>query len=118
MGRRARTREAALTEVTAGSGFLDSHLFDHYADVPLQPAAFFALQVVRRPTASIVTCMGGGYIASGASGSDRLPIPALPEGSALLPLEGAGEVQTPVQLADGVRVALGAAGCVSSRMFA
>jgi len=101
------TREAALTEVTAGSGFLDSHLFDHYADVPLLPAAYFALQVVRRPTASIVTCMGGGYIASGAVGADRLPIPALPEGCKLLPLEGAGEVQTPVQLATGVHVALG-----------
>jgi D-serine deaminase-like pyridoxal phosphate-dependent protein len=99
--------ETALTEITAGSGFLDSHLFDHYVDVPLLPAAFFALQVVRRPAPGIVTCMGGGYIASGAAGVSRLPIPVFPEGSSLIPLEGAGEVQTPVQLARGVDVALG-----------
>jgi D-serine deaminase-like pyridoxal phosphate-dependent protein len=101
--------ESALTEVTAGSGFLDSHLFDHYMDVPLVPAAFFALQAVRRPKKDIVTCTAGGYIASGAAGVDRLPIPAFPSGAKLLPLEGAGEVQTPVQLPPGAHVALGAA---------
>lgn len=101
------TRESALTEVTAGSGFLDSHLFDHYVDVPLQPAAFFALQVVRRPAPGIVTCSGGGYIASGAAGVDRLPVPALPGGARLLPLEGAGEVQTPIVLPRGTDVGLG-----------
>lgn len=101
------TKEAPLTEVTAGSGFLDSHLFDHYRDVPLVPAAYFALQVVRRPTPTVVTCAGGGYIASGAAGADRLPIPALPKGLSLLSLEGAGEVQTPVRLPRGVSVALG-----------
>lgn len=99
--------EPDVTEVTAGSGFLDSHLFDHYRDVPLIPAAFFALQVVRRPSPGIVTCSGGGYVASGAAGPDRLPLPALPEGATLLPLEGAGEVQTPLALADGVALAPG-----------
>lgn len=89
-------RESVLTEITAGSGLLDSHLFDHYVDVPLVPAAYFALQVVRRPAPSIYTCGGGGYVASGAAGVDRLPIPALPEGASLLSLEGAGEVQTPI----------------------
>lgn len=100
-------RESVLTEVTAGSGLLDGHLFDHYVDVPLRPAAHFALQVVRRPAPGIVTCAGGGYIASGAAGSDRLPIPALPEGARLLPLEGAGEVQTPLRLPPGADVSLG-----------
>ncbi len=100
-------REEPLTEVTAGSGFLDSHLFDRYRDVPLVPAAYFALQVVRRPTESIVTCAGGGYVASGAIGNDRLPIPALPEGARLLSMEGAGEVQTPIELPRGTTVALG-----------
>lgn len=99
--------ESALTEVTAGSGFLDSHLFDNYVDVPLVPAAFFALQAVRRPTSRIVTCAAGGYIASGAAGVDRLPMPAFPVGSRLLPLEGAGEVQTPIELPPGADVALG-----------
>src|SRR5207253_984559 len=53
-------RDAALTEVTAGSGFLDSLLFDYYRDLALAPAAFFALQVVRRPAPGIITCHGGG----------------------------------------------------------
>src|SRR5205807_2227299 len=62
---------------------------------------------VRRPAPGIVTCHGGGWIASGAAGSDRLPIPVLPEGLALLSLEGAGEVQTPVRVPEGVALALG-----------
>ncbi len=88
--------EDALTEVTAGSGYLDSQLFSYYRDLDLRPAAFFALQVVRKPAPGMVTCHGGGYVASGEVGADRLPVPALPEGLALLPLEGAGEVQTPL----------------------
>jgi D-serine deaminase-like pyridoxal phosphate-dependent protein len=100
--------EDALTEVTAGSGYLDSHLFSYYRDLDLVPAAYFALQVVRKPTSKgMVTCHGGGYVASGEAGPDRLPVPALPAGSSLLPLEGAGEVQTPVVLADGVDVKIG-----------
>lgn len=100
--------EEALTEVTAGSGYLDSQLFSYYRDLHLEPAAFFALQVVRRPVAGMVTCHGGGYVASGEAGPDRLPSPALPEGARLLGFEGAGEVQTPVQLPAGVDVPLGA----------
>src|SRR5262249_19722737 len=46
---RASAREAALTEVTAGSGFLCPHLFDRYADLALTPAAYFALEVARAP---------------------------------------------------------------------
>ena len=99
--------EDALTEVTAGSGFLCSHLFDHYADIRFTPAAYFALQVVRRAAKDIVTCHGGGWSASGAAGIDRLPIPALPEGLELLGVEGAGEVQTPVRVPDGVSIAIG-----------
>jgi D-serine deaminase-like pyridoxal phosphate-dependent protein len=99
--------ESALTEVTFGSGFLASHLFDYYQDVAVQPAAYFALEVTRRPAPGIVTCHGGGFVASGESGPDRLPIPALPEGMQLLPLEGAGEVQTPLRLPAGVELALG-----------
>ena len=48
-----------------------------------------------------MTCHGGGYIASGGAGKSRLPVPALPPGLSLLPLEGAGEVQTPLQLGRG-----------------
>jgi D-serine deaminase-like pyridoxal phosphate-dependent protein len=99
--------EDALTEVTAGSGYLDSALFSYYRDLDLTPAAFFALQVVRRPADGMVTCLGGGYVASGEVGLDRLPVPALPPGGKLLGFEGAGEVQTPVVLPKGVDVAPG-----------
>jgi D-serine deaminase-like pyridoxal phosphate-dependent protein len=99
--------EAALTELTVGSGFLASHLFDRYRDLEVEPAAYFALQVVRKPAAGIVTCLGGGFVASGEAGADRLPLPALPPGLRLISLEGAGEVQTPLRVPDGVRLAVG-----------
>jgi D-serine deaminase-like pyridoxal phosphate-dependent protein len=89
--------EDAVTEVTAGSGFYASTLFDRYAAFEQAPAAMFALPVVRRPREDTVTLLGGGYIASGAAGKDRLPQPYLPAGLALDGLEGAGEVQTPVK---------------------
>lgn len=96
--------DGALTELTAGSGFLDSHLFDYYKDLRVEPACFFAIQAVRNPKPGMVTCHGGGFIASGEAGKDRLPVPALPEGAKLLGVEGAGEVQTPVILPAGVEV--------------
>ncbi len=101
------TAESALTEVTAGSGFLCSHLFDNYRSLQLEPAAYFALSVVRAPTDGMVTCHGGGLIASGAAGADRLPVPALPPGLSLLSLEGAGEVQTPLSVPADTRVDVG-----------
>jgi D-serine deaminase-like pyridoxal phosphate-dependent protein len=100
--------DPSLTEIAAGSGFLDSHLFDGFQGLPLQPAAFFALQVTRRPGPGLVTCQGGGFIASGAPGPDRLPVPWLPEGLGLLDLEGAGEVQTPLAVPEGRAIDLGA----------
>ena len=99
-------REGVITEVTAGSGFYAPTLFDRYADFRLTPAAMFAMPVVRRPGAGVATLLGGGYHASGAAGRDRLPQPHLPHGLRLDPLEGAGEVQTPVigAAAAGLRV--------------
>jgi D-serine deaminase-like pyridoxal phosphate-dependent protein len=99
--------EDALTEVTAGSAFLCGHLFDHYASIEFEPAAYFALQVVRRAAPDIVACHGGGWIASGAAGADRLPVPTHPSGMSLLAVEGAGEVQTPVRVPPSVSLALG-----------
>jgi len=99
--------ESALTEVTAGSGFLCSHLFDNYRSLQLEPAVYFALSVVRQPAPGILTCHGGGLVASGASGADRLPIPALPRGLELLRLEGAGEVQTPLSVPEGTSLGVG-----------
>jgi D-serine deaminase-like pyridoxal phosphate-dependent protein len=88
--------EPAVTEVTAGSGLFAPGLFDDYSAFSLRPAAMFALPVARRPGRGVVTALGGGYLASGAADRDRLPRPHLPAGLSLDPLEGAGEVQTPL----------------------
>ena len=98
--------EAAMTEATAGSGFYAPTLFDTYSSFTVEPAAMFALPVVRRPRAGVVTALGGGYLASGVGGKDRMPAPYLPEGLALDPMEGTGEVQTPLHgpAADRLRV--------------
>jgi D-serine deaminase-like pyridoxal phosphate-dependent protein len=96
----------ALTEVTVGSGFLCGHLFDDYLGLELEPALVFALQIVRRPARDVVTCLGGGWIASGGAGADRLPVPVWP-GATLIASEGAGEVQTPVRVPAGSELALG-----------
>jgi D-serine deaminase-like pyridoxal phosphate-dependent protein len=90
------TKEAAITEVTVGSAFYSPMLFDYYKDFSYQPAVGFALEIVRKPALHFYTCLGGGYIASGAVGEDKLPLPYLPEGASLLKTEGAGEVQTPI----------------------
>jgi D-serine deaminase-like pyridoxal phosphate-dependent protein len=101
-------QDAAVTEVTVGSGFLCSHLFSYFAGVKLVPAAFFALQTVRASDPGFITCHGGGYVASGEAGPDKLPAPFLPEGLSLVDLEGAGEVQTPLAVGpDAPRVLLG-----------
>jgi D-serine deaminase-like pyridoxal phosphate-dependent protein len=72
-------------------------LFDAYRQFKPEPAAGFALEVCRIPGPGMATCLGGGYIASGAVGPEKQPRPYLPEGLALLPQEMAGEVQTPLR---------------------
>jgi D-serine deaminase-like pyridoxal phosphate-dependent protein len=98
--------EESVTEVTAGSGFYAPTLFDRYAGFSLRPAAAFAMPVVQRPGRGVATALGGGYPASGPAGGERLPEPWLPRGLRLDPLEGAGEVQTPVlgRVAESLRV--------------
>ncbi|RKS76820.1 D-serine deaminase-like pyridoxal phosphate-dependent protein [Actinomadura pelletieri DSM 43383] len=88
--------ERSVTEVAAGSGLYQPHLFDQYSAFTGRPAALFALPVVRRPAPGVATCLGGGYHASGPPGADRLPRPYLPTGLSYDPYEGAGEVQTPL----------------------
>ena len=90
------TAEEAVTEVAAGSGLFGPHLFDNYAHFHPAPAASFALSVVRKPQADLAVLLGGGWIASGPTAADRTPKLAWPEGLKLLPLEMAGEVQSPV----------------------
>ncbi|MGV3524380.1 MAG: amino acid deaminase/aldolase [Candidatus Sericytochromatia bacterium] len=88
--------DSSVTELTAGSAFFAPTLFDAYRHLHLQPAAGFALPIVRQPAPQIYTCLGGGYIASGAIGPEKAPSVWLPEGASLTDLEGAGEVQTPL----------------------
>lgn len=92
----ATAADPAVTELTAGSGLYGPTLFDVYQSWRPTPAAFFATTVVRRPAQGTVTVHGGGWVASGPAGRSRLPQPVLPEGLALLAVEGAGEVQTPL----------------------
>jgi D-serine deaminase-like pyridoxal phosphate-dependent protein len=107
-GSLARTAAAgAVTELTAGSGFYAPALFDNYRSLDLTPAAFFVLSIVRRPRSAISTVLGGGYVASGPAGADRLPTPHLPGGLRFDRQEGAGEVQTPLMGAPTYRFRVG-----------
>ncbi len=104
------TRASGVTEASAGSGLVKPLLFDYFHDAhvrALEPALFFALEVTRLPGPGWATLSGGGYVASGAAGADKLPRPVWPEGLTLDPMEGAGEVQTPVRLARGTTLAIG-----------
>ena len=87
----------AVTELTAGSGFLAGTLFDDYQGFDPAPASAFAFDVVRKPTTDIATILGGGWIASGPPAASRQPRAAWPTGLRTLSREGAGEVQTPLR---------------------
>jgi len=90
-------KEKGVTEITVGSGFYQSHLFDNYSNFKHKPALFYALRIVREPTNTIFTAQGGGFIASGATDPNKQPQPFLPKGMKLIKNEGAGEVQTPFE---------------------
>ena len=89
--------DPVVTEVSAGSGLFAPALFDHYRSFAARPAAFFGLDVVRRPAPGFVTAFGGGYVASGPPGRSRLPVPVDPR-LRFTRREGAGEVQTPLRV--------------------
>jgi len=99
--------EPIVTEVTAGSGFYCPGLFDHFSNFQHYPSAGFAIEIVRKPKENMFTCLGGGYIASGKMGSDKLPKPFLPTGVTLIENEGAGEVQTPIQYKGNEKLQIG-----------
>lgn len=100
-------RDKWVTEVTVGSGFLQSHLFDYYQSNENEPAYCFALPVTRRPDEDIVTCQSGGFIASGPTDDDKAPRPFLPADVETLEREGYGEVQTPLRIPKTVDLDVG-----------
>jgi D-serine deaminase-like pyridoxal phosphate-dependent protein len=88
--------EKSITEVGLGSALFKSHLFDSIDSMQdFLPSLFMALRIVRRPRANIVTAFSGGYYCSG--GSNLSPKIIFPKGIKSIPLEGFGEVQTPMQ---------------------
>lgn len=113
-----------LTEVAAGSGFLQPELFDYYVDNVCAPALAIALQITRIQAShkgapkgaahnspqtnkhaaetiivsDVVCCQSGGFIASGPVGSDKAPSIFLPRGLTPFTDEGFGEVQTPLSV--------------------
>jgi D-serine deaminase-like pyridoxal phosphate-dependent protein len=99
--------EKGVTEITVGSAFYAPALFDNYRAFRYQPAAGFAIEIVRRPQPTIYTCLGGGYVASGSVGPEKQPRPYLPRGAKLEALEGAGEVQTPIRYTGDIPLHVG-----------
>ncbi|HSP75711.1 MAG TPA: amino acid deaminase/aldolase [Cryobacterium sp.] len=99
--------DASVTDIAVGSGFFGGHLFDDYASFRPAPAAAVALSVVRKPRPDLAVLLGGGWIASGVPGVDRVPRPVWPEGLRLVPREMAGEVQTPLTGAGAARLRVG-----------
>ncbi|MCF8568846.1 alanine racemase [Gordonia sp. HY002] len=100
------SKDASVTDIAAGSGLFGGHLFDNYRHFRPAPAMAFGLDVLRRPADGMITCGGGGWIASGPPGLDRLPKPVWPEGLEYVGTESAGEVQTPLSgaAADGLSI--------------
>jgi D-serine deaminase-like pyridoxal phosphate-dependent protein len=99
--------EDCVTEVTVGSGFYSPALFDFYSTFKHLPAAGYALEIVRKPSKNVYTCLGGGYIASGSISPNKQPVPYLPEGAKLTTNEGTGEVQTPVEYTGKEKLKIG-----------
>ncbi|ATD69921.1 MULTISPECIES: alanine racemase [Gordonia] len=103
----ATAGDRSVTDIAAGSGLFGGHLFDGYARFRPAPALSFGLDVVRRPARDIVTCAGGGWIASGPPAPDRLPKPVWPSGLEFVGTEAAGEVQTPIRGEAAATMAIG-----------
>jgi len=91
--------DSSVTEVTVGSGLLQSKLFDYYQSNLNMCSFCFALRVTRISDEGFVTCQSGGFIGSGEIGLDKEPIPFfLPKGIETIKGEGFGEVQTPLKI--------------------
>lgn len=89
--------EDGITEITVGSGYFQSHIFDNFKNIQHLPAVGFALRVTRNPAPNIYTCQSGGFIASGPIEISKQPKFYYPNSIKPLKNEGFGEVQTPFE---------------------
>ncbi len=87
--------DPSITEFTIGSAFYAPHFLDSFREFKYYPAAGFALEITRQPSANIFTAHGGGYHSSGIDDHHKAPKVYLPTNLSLIPTESAGEVQTP-----------------------
>eukprot|EP01084_Bolivina_argentea_P173980 301366_1 len=97
------SKDKNITEVTSGSGLMQSKIFDYYIYTPCKPACAFALQITRISiNEKYITCQSGGFIASGNISKDKQPVPFLPRKQihGIFGDEGFGEVQTPLKVKD------------------
>ncbi len=101
--------QAEISEITVGSAYYYPALFDYMDSMTeFTPSAGFVLQVTRQPEKEVITCHGGGFVASGSVGVDKSPVIHYPHNLQILDDEGFGEVQTPMQATDGkLTVAVG-----------
>ena len=89
-----------VTEITVGSAYYKPAYFDYMESMKdFHPAAGFVLPVTCQPEKNVITCHGGGFIASGAIGPDKAPVIHYPSNLFILNDEGFGEVQTPMVVA-------------------
>lgn len=68
----------SISEITAGSGCLQSSLFDYYVSNKNKCAMVFGLQITRKFARDVYVCQSGGFIASGQISEDKQPVPYLP----------------------------------------
>lgn len=99
-------KDSSVSEVTAGSAFYCPHLFDRYQEA-FEPSCGYAVQICRKPSDSMVTCHGGGYVASGAFGVDKIPAVFSPKELKFDKNEMFGEVQTPLHKTADIELNLG-----------
>src|SRR5699024_11274330 len=78
------TREKVVSEVTVGSGFFYSHLFDKHRSLHFKHAAGFAIEITRITEKHVYTCLACGYVASGPHGEEKVPEITLSEGAKLM----------------------------------
>ena len=66
-------QDYSVSEITIGSAFMPQSCLIIIKRCNFIQLSDLLLPVVRKPAPTIYTCLGGGYIASGAIGKDKEP---------------------------------------------